>query len=306
MDGFELTINHQNQSWLNWAKNVLDVESENGDLLNDAIYKHNRSIEDRFNCTISVAEQTKIETTTIQNEVMAGDSNYDLWLFYDVWALNVIEYLLPWENIPYIDLDKQWWNPLASEVFNIGGNQYAAAGSYSLSVLSRASGYIFNKKIYEELNLDTDMYQLAADGKWTIDQFHNVAKSAYYDLNGDTMMDDSDRYGVSGSWKEFANRLMLGAGIQYITKDDEGYPTFALPTDENSINKILKLYDLFTQSEIFNIPYTTNVNGQFSKGDFEKGGTLFTLGNLKGLEDMRTLDIDVGFVPCPKYDEAQE
>ena len=45
MNGFELGIKHHNQSTLNWANNNLEVEEQDGDLFNDAIYERNRTIE---------------------------------------------------------------------------------------------------------------------------------------------------------------------------------------------------------------------------------------------------------------------
>ncbi|MGM9624744.1 MAG: hypothetical protein ACI3XM_03450 [Eubacteriales bacterium] len=308
MEGFELKINHFDGTLLSWALVQLDAEAETGDRLSDAIYKRNRTIEERFNCKISVNGQETIQTNDMIQEVMAGDSNYDLWFSYDIWTLGAAEYLLPWEEIPYINLDREWWNPMATEVFQLGGKTYAAAGNYSLSVLSRASGFVFNKGIFNDINPDEDIYAIAADGKWTITQLYQFAKSAYRDLNGDTKMEENDRYGISGSWKEVFNRLMLGSGIQYISKDSEGYPVFTLPTDENAIDKILKIADLFFDQQVYyNTGKAMDTTGDgMLPEDFSNGRTLFYQANLFDLEKMRSYDIDIGFLPCPKYDENQE
>ena len=308
MEGFELKINHHDGNWLSWALVQLDAEAETGDRLSDAIYRRNRSIEERFNCTISVTGQESIQTNDMLKEVLAGDSNFDLWLSYDIWTLGAIEALLPWEEIPYINLDKEWWNPMATEVFQLGGKTYAAAGNYSLSVLSRASGFVFNKDIFADVNPGVDIYSIAKDGNWTIDRLYDFAKNAYSDLNGDTNMDENDRYGLSGSWKETFNRLMLGSGIQYIAKDDEGYPVFTLPTDERAIDKILRIADLFSDQQVYyNASKAMDTPGDgLEPEDFSNGKTLFFKANMFDLEKMRNYDIDIGFLPCPKYDEDQE
>ena len=308
MEGFELKINHFDAATISWALIQLDAEAETGDRLSDAIYRRNRSIEERFNCTISVTDTDMIESNDIAKEVMAGDSNYDLWLSYDIWTLGAIESLLPWEEIPYINLDKEWWNPMATEVFQLGGKTYAAAGNYSLSVLSRASGFVFNKDIFSAVNPGVDIYAIAKDGKWTIDRLYDFAKGAYKDLNGNTQMDENDRYGISGSWKETFNRLMLGSGVQYIAKDDEGYPVFTLPTDENAIDKILRIAELFSDQQVYyNTGKAMDTTGDgLTSADFSNGKTLFYKANMFDLEKMRSYDIDIGFLPCPKYDEDQE
>ena len=308
MDGFELKMIHHDGTWLSWAMTTLDPESETGDRLNDAFYKRNRNMEERFNCKIKVDSKERIDQSDIQSEVMAGDSNYDVWFQYDISVLGSVEYLMPWEELPYIKLGEEWWNPMATEVFELGGKTYAAAGNYSLSVLSRASGFVFNKTIFEQTNPDEDVYLLARDGKWTVDKMASLAKNAYSDLNGDATMDSEDRYGISGSWKETMNRFMLGSGIQYIAKDEIDLPVFTLPGDETAINKILHIYDLFSDGQVYyNSGKVMDTTGDgLKKEDFAAGKMLFYTANLLSLEQMRDLDIEIGFLPCPKYDEAQE
>lgn len=308
MDGFELRINHFDGTWLSWALTTLDVESETGDRLDDAIYKRNRNMEDRFNCKISVTGQEIIENKDIQTEVMAGDSNFDVWFMYDIWTLGSIEYLMPWEELPYVNLDKEWWNPMATRVFELGGKTYAATGNYSLSALSRASGFAFNKTIFEQTNPDEDVYSLARDGKWTVDKLASFAKNAYSDLNGNSEMDDDDRYGISGSWKETMNRILLGSGVRYISKDENDIPVFSLPTDETAINKILHIYDLVSDGQVYrNTGKNMDTTGDgYVESYFEGGQLLFYPANMFSLQQMRDFDIDMGFLPCPKYDEAQE
>ena len=308
MEGFELRMNHHDGTWLSWAMTTLDPESETGDRLNDAFYKRNRNIEERFNCKIKVDSKERIDQSDIQSEVMAGDSNYDVWFQYDISVLGSVEYLMPWEELPYIKLGEEWWNPMATEVFELGGKTCAAAGNYSLSVLSRASGFAFNKTVFEQSNPDEDVYSLARDGKWTVDKMASFAKNAYSDLNGNSEMDDDDRYGISGSWKETMNRLMLGSGIQYISKDENDLPIFSLPSDENAINKILHIFDLVSDGQVYrNTGKVMDTTGDgLVESYFEGGKVMFYAANMFSLEQMRDFDIEMGFLPCPKYDEAQE
>ena len=304
LQGWTFKIHHFDSSWLTWALTQLEAEEENGDLLNDAIFRRNRGIEERFNCKLDITDQPNIDESTLQTAALSGDDAYDLWFAYDLRIVGAIQSLAAWDDIPHIQLDSEWWNPHASDVFRLGGKLYAAAGNYSLSVLSRAAGYSFNKGILNDLNLGEDIYQVASDGNWTLQRLYDYSKAASSDLNGDGQMDENDRYGIAGSWKEVMNRMMLGSGIQYISKDESGYPVFSLPNDEGAITKMMHIYDLFTQKEVFNCP-KANVAETNSIGDFKNGGTLFAVGNLLGLGNMRDYDIDIGFVPCPKYDESQ-
>ena len=307
MDKFELKIVHFDGNWLSWALTKLDAESETGDRLNDAIYKRNRNMEERFNCEINVTGKETINAGDIQSETMAGDSNYDVWFMYDNWTLGAVEYLLPWEELPYINLDREWWNPSATEVFNLEGKTYAAAGNYSLSVLSRASGFAFNKDIYNKMNRSENIYDLAREGKWTIDVMYDTAKNAYIDLDGDSSMNENDQYGISGSWKETFWRFLSGSDVRFISKDSNSDPVFDLQKNETAINKMLKIFDLFTEKGIYYNPQTKDVHSvQDSEEIFADGRLLFKTVNLFDLEALRTCDIDIGILPCPKYDENQE
>ncbi|MDY4434509.1 MAG: hypothetical protein SPF08_05050 [Candidatus Flemingibacterium sp.] len=307
MDKFELKIVHFDGNWLSWALTKLDAESETGDRLNDAIYKRNRNMEERFNCEINVTGKETINAGDIQSEIMAGDSNYDVWFMYDNWTLGAVEYLLPWEELPYINLDREWWNPSATEVFNLEGKTYAAASNYSLSVLSRASGFAFNKDIYNKMNLSENIYDLAREGNWTIDVMYDTAKDAYIDLDGDSSMNENDQYGISGSWKETFWRFLSGSDVRFISKDSNSDPVFELPKNETAINKMLKIFDLFTEKGICYNPQTRDVHRVLESEEiFADGRLLFKTVNFFDLESLRTCDIDIGILPCPKYDENQE
>ena len=305
LQGFTLKIHHFDDSWLTWALTQLEATEENGELLNDSIYRRNRSIEERFNCKLDITDQPNIDESTLQTAALAGDDGYDVWFAYDLRIVGAIQYLSSWNEIPHLRLDAEWWNPQASEVFDLGGKLYAAAGNYSLSVLSRAAGYSFNKEIFNNLNLGEDIYRISSDGKWTLQKMYDYSKAAASDLNGDSVMDENDRFGISGSWKEVMNRMILGSEINYISKDENGYPVFSLVNDEASITKIMHIYDLFTDPDVYH-GVKANVAETNSIGDFKNGGTLFVVDNLLGLGRKRDYDIDIGFVPCPKYDESQE
>lgn len=305
MNGFELKIRHFSQEWLSWAKNTLEVAEQDGDLFNDAIYERNRTIEELFNCTLTIEDTYQIDTSMVQSEVMAGDSNYDVWYKYDIWALNALAYLIPWENLANVDLSQPWWNPMATDVFEIGGNHYAAAGNFSLSVLSRASGFTFNKEIYNSLGMDKSLYDIVNDNEWTIDKMYEICVAAQKDIDGNGQITDADQFGVNGSFKELYARLNYGSEISYISRDGDGYPVFSMPGDTEAISKFQHIYDLFSDPRAFYATDRVNAESQ-GYGSFSGGKLLFLTDNLLGLENKRNLDLEIGIVPCPKYDTAQE
>ena len=56
MDGFVFSVYHHSADSMHWTNTTLDVESETGEVLEDSIYRRNRSVEERFNCVIETSE----------------------------------------------------------------------------------------------------------------------------------------------------------------------------------------------------------------------------------------------------------
>lgn len=307
MAGFTLSMLHFDESWLSWAETIMDTEEETGDRLNDAVYQRNMRTEDRFNCKLNIQSQSVVNPGDIEAAVMAGDTTYDLYFSYDLRVFLCGNSLLPWEDLPYINLDAEWWNPMATEVFNVGGKTYAAAGNYSLSVLSRASGFAYNKEIYNNLGSDIDLYVSVEEGTWTLDKMAKLCEMATLDTNGDGIYDDKDQYGVAGSWKETYWRFIEGSGIKMVDKDENGYPVFNLVSNQNAVDKMMRIFDLFCTSNIyFNMQNSNKDTAEVGEATFKNGSLLFDVTNFYSLEGLRNFDIEIGIVPCPKYDEDQD
>ena len=120
-------------------------------------------------------------------------------------------------------------------------------------------------------------------------------------------MNEKDQYGISGSWKETFWRFLSGSEVRLIERNDNGDPVFDLPKNETAINKMLKIFDLFTEDGVYYNPQTADVSRVLDSEEiFASGRLLFKTVNFFDLETLRSYDIDIGILPCPKYDEAQE
>ncbi|MBO4931337.1 MAG: hypothetical protein J6I42_04060, partial [Clostridia bacterium] len=206
MGGFELNILHHSQEWLAWANNVLEAEEQTGEILNDAIYNRTDVLQERFNAKIITETRSQVGADVLSQLAMSGDTSYDLCMTYDLWITGMIQYLADMKALPHISLDEAWWNPYASSIFVIGGQQYAASGNFSLSVLSRAGGYAFNADIVNQLNL-TSPYEYVKNNEWTIDNMYKMADAANLDINGDGQITNDDQFGIESSVKEHFLRM---------------------------------------------------------------------------------------------------
>ena len=306
MKGFELNILHHSQEWLAWANNVLEAEEQTGEILNDSIYNRTDVLQERFNAKILTETRSQVGADVISQLAMSGDTSYDLCMTYDLWITGMIQYLADMQTLPYISLDKAWWNPYASSIFVIGGKQYAASGNFSLSVLSRAGGYAFNQNIVSELNL-TSPYEYVKNNQWTIDNMYAMADAANLDINGDGQQTSDDQFGIENSVKGHFLRMMFGSEVALITQDETGFPVFNLPSDEVAVTKMQHILDLSSNGGWYNTT-SDNVDGTdaMMAGTFKNGRCLFVTSNPHSLSSIRDYDFNVGFVPVPKYDENQE
>ena len=311
MDGFVLSIYHNDQEQMFWTNLLLDAESEAGEALNDAVYLRNRAVEDRFNCKIETTEFNgfQLSSSEISKEVMAGDSTYDVWFPRDYNVTGSIPYIRPLNDLPYVNLSADWWFPNASSVFVFGDKQYSATSAFSLSMIARAGALAFNKDMYENIGAEKTPYEYVRDNEWTLDTLASVCKLAYRDLNGNAEMDKDDCYGISGWPKELYARFINGSGVRFISTDENGYPSFDLPKDQTAINKLMHIYDLFSDKAVYNNPdsikkKTAEID---SLGVLKDNTTLFDYTNPHLMDtECRHYDVNVGFVVSPKYDSEQE
>lgn len=132
---------------------------------------------------------------------MSGDNPYDIIMVYGISTMGLVDNYADIGKIPYLSLDEHWWNPDATSVFRLGGKQLCAAGAFSLSYASTANCFLFNKRIYNEMNTGKSLYDLVDSGKWTTDKYFEIAAKAARDLNGDSKMDGSDLWGTNGTAK---------------------------------------------------------------------------------------------------------
>jgi len=304
MDGFELRLFNYDGTWFNWAINQLTAESENGELINDTIYKRNRNLEERFHATITETVVAEVHKE-LPKVVLAGDDVYDLAQVYDQ---NVAQqfsngYTRAWNNMPHINFDAAWWSTEANNVFNIGGNQIAAVGDFSLSMHSRNYVYIFNKDMLSEIHKPADLYASVDNGTWTVEKLFSIAKDFVKDVDGNGTMDENDRYGITGAVKLQYGSMLAGAGVRYIESDKDGKLFFNMPGNDFAFEVMEKIFNLHENDTYKN--YKTDISGT-DFDFFHNGHTLILSTSMAYIERFRDMDADIGFLPVPKYTEKQE
>ena len=284
---------------------LLEVTAEEGtgDVLSDAVYNRNLTVEERLGIKLEVKKMPG--TFAVRNEwfnvlraaVQANDNSIDMATVYISQGAPLITegLFLNLLNVEYLDLDKPWWNSSFNEEMTMYDQLYATVGDYMLSMTSMTVATFFNKDLLAEIYPNEKLYDAVYEGKWTLDYLMNLSSGVYSDLNGDGKKDEGDRYGyrtkrdtVPGdSWP-------IALGIYATTKNEKGIPELSF-YNERTVNAFEKLETLYTA------PGTIVGNG-----DFLGGKVLFYNQQFALTDDLRDMEDEYGILPMPKYDEAQE
>lgn len=283
-----------------WTYTNMVVAEETGDTIDDAYYRRNRLIEERLN--IEIAQKTTAVGSMqgdFRKEVESGSGGFDIALVHynDAAKLATNNYCVPLEEIPYIDLDKPWWDQGSRRDLSIANQNYLMASDLSIGDNDNTWLIYFDKQHIQDLNLEMP-YNLVNEGKWTFDKMLEMMKTAEYDIDGDGRITDKDRYGFLTHGENYAG-MWIAAGQRLITKNSDDMPEISFG-DEVFTSVWSKII------EIMNDKSCKNDNTEFISTGLANGQTLFGTEILKFVRNYRENEREFGIIPMPKFDEQQE
>ena len=311
-------LSYEDMQYSQFSNFEITSESENGEVLNDAIFRRNSDISDKYNVKIveSRLRGEEFWTTTLpqlRKNTLAYDDLYDL-AFIDLGSSGTAAregLLCDLNEVDYIDFSKEWWNQSVNDTLEISGKLYFTTSDFSLRDKNRVYLLAYNKNMCDELSLGNPV-ELVRSGEWTIDVMGRWAKSAAIDLNGNGEIEYTDQFGLGTDSTNAFVALLYGCGVQAVTMDKDGKPTLSL-NNEHTINAIDKLMNVYGQKDITlecedyrgktgNIDYT-----EISGLAFYEGRELFVTSFPASLKNFSAKCVDeYAILPFPKYDENQE
>jgi len=304
-DGYEFRV-HSRYAPI-YFNYTVSTDQETGDVVNDAIYKRDRALEERLNIKFT---ETTYDNVTEGQEVprkliMAGDDTYDLFVArcFQSFAWAIEGLLVDWNSLDYIDLDKPYWEKSLNDAFVLNDSMYFAAGAFNLTAYEWTHTVLFNKTIHEALSLD-DPYSIVNDGLWTYDKFYEMAQTAVSDVNGDGIMDAEDRYGFVSSSVQILPSFWIGADTLSIKRDTDGRFYYSTPTDEKFITVVTRVLEMMWDGGLWKTGLGHTTVDDILKFYSDEHG-LFANANFYHISKLRNMDADFGILPYPKWDEAQ-
>lgn len=289
------------------------VEEENGDIVNDAIYLRNRTVEERLNLTLTYTlaagayNDRAAWVKQVTQSTMAGDGANDIVAGYSMSGATLAynRLLVDLMELDYIDFDKPWWPDSLIDEATCGGKLYFCSGDISTNMIYMLYAVYFNKTMAQNYDIDpSSLYDMVRNGEWTLDKMIALSEGLYNDLNGNGQKDAEDQFGYT-THSVWSDTFFFASGLRTTTIGEDGLPVLSEEFGGEKTQALLeKLVDVFyNQSDMF----FTNDSNQLVRDQFMESRALFATTEVYFASNyLRDADLDYGILPVPKYDEGQE
>ena len=288
------------------TKREMTSQEITGDLVNDAVYNREVTVEERLGVNIEVHtikgdwSYRNDFIAHVSNSILGGDHEFDMAMTHNAYLASIILRGLTTDlnELEQIDFEKKWWCQKYVENIAIDGKVYSAMGDIGVSLYEYLEATYFNKKLAEEHQI-TDLYELVQSGKWTLEKMMEYVKRVGADLNGDGAYTDADLYG----WVIDNHNSRYAATVwqtEITTVGADGRRTFNLP-NERYINCYESLYHaIYDNQQVF-----FDGDNKYGLNMFINDRVLFMSERLNRAAYMKEMESEYGIIPFPKYDENQ-
>lgn len=287
---------------------------ETGDIVDDAIFRRNRAVEDRLNVNLNVIQGPGWQSysqalSLIRNSIKAGDQAYDVIAGWStsIAPLSAEDLFSNLLELPHLNLSEAWWNKSITEELTIADKLYFAAGDINLSLLSSSLIIFENNQIRQDYGLP-NIYEAVFDGKWTLDYMDGLVKNIHQDLNGDGIMDDKDLFGALWTNHNYCDAFLASSNIRFTAKGEGRIPYLDIERERLG-NLTDKVYNfLYNNEGVLVTGLIGSVGGELEAIDMFKNGQAYISAGYLLFASLyfRDMQSEYSIVPYPKYDENQE
>lgn len=277
-----------------------------GDILYQEKYKRLSKIEDTLGVDFKfTAMDNDAVPGAIRSAVNSGSDEYEMTsgLASHMASLVYEDLFVPVNDLTYIDLENPWWNKEYIESVSFDGkNPYILFGGINYNSIERTTCVFVNVPLLEDkaqVQL-SELHETVLDGEWTIDKMYEMMSVMYHDENGNGNNDAGDTFGLINAGADTFNYMAFGAGLRFVSRDENGYPELSVNNDR-TFDLMDKLLTVFRANEnSFNVGSYSNECNAFSNGQ-----SLFMVQRffVASWGNMREMKQDYSIVPVPKFSE---
>ena len=303
--------NYQFDIWTsNWFNATLEGrqapdEEETGDIVNDALFRRDRLVEEKYNIEIvyTITDDVNSLLSKSKNSINAGDDAFDYGMD------NLIIYasglagsglLTDFGKLPNINLDNEWWSQYARRDLTIDGRFFFPTGDISARYPGSQYLMLFNKKLFLDMGLEYP-YQSVLEGNWTLEALFELTKYGTLDLNGDGELNkNDDRFGCFV--ESIGSISFLHSCGGRLTKIVDGNPVFDVRND-----RTIDVIDRLTAAwgDTYQIYYPKNYATYDEVSVFKEDRALFAAMTGTNTALYKDMESEFGIVPLPKYEASQ-
>lgn len=287
---------------------MLEDES---DPIDYALYQRNKTVEDRFNVTITPVYTGGTGYTghvdIILNSIMSDTDEYDLTSTYTFASGNLVMSgaLRDWASQKYTNLDASYWVGSINDNFSIEDHIYTAVGDTNVTSIIYTYGILMNRTLGNKLkvangtNITDDVFATIRDEEWTIDYFNNVVAGVYQDIDDEPGKSHNDLFGLN--CETLTNVDMYNFAFDLPMIDNKGEELLEFVYNKEKASTVTeKILDLYWNNQ------GTLVNGDYV-GNFPAGRALFITCVLEDcFRFFRNMEDDYIILPYPMLDENQD
>jgi len=292
-------------------RNDFWADAITGEVINDAKYMRNLYVEEKYGVkinNISTGWSNGNGVNLLKRSASAGDFAYDaaMTTVYDACNLAVSGLTLNLNDVPHIDLSKQWWDRQANRDLNIMGKMYFTTGDISRVSNDSTYAVLFNKELARDHGLENP-YEAVRAGEWTYDKMAELGRAVGADLNGDGVFDENDLYGAIVE-DDVMMSLISSIGERSARINEGGEIELSLYNERTAL--VVKKYTdwAFDKTAVYAYQRFAGVGDAIDENFrrmFSGNQALFLLRGMETIEELRAMETDFGVLPFPKLDSAQ-
>ena len=160
-------------------------DGENGNIINDALFRREAFLEETFNCEVEHIVDSKA-LTTLGNHIGSGLDLCEVMYLTGTDSMSAAQsgYVLDIKDVQGLNLDQPWWDQRIQKEYLIGDHLFTLEGDMNMLDELRSICVVFNKTLYSDYNYNTlygTPYDLVEQNKWTFDTLMEMIKGVTVD-----------------------------------------------------------------------------------------------------------------------------
>jgi hypothetical protein len=285
-------------------------ETETGDVLNDALYRRNKQVEELLGINFeNIAYEDRGQVRTkVMTAVNANEDAYDLCITSMADGINTLApggLLADLNAMRHLALDKEWWCASINDM-QFNGKLYFTSGALSPFFYYTPTAMAYNMRLAEDLGI-TGIDKIIVAGEWTADKLLELSKGVTEDIDGNSVLDINDRWALAHDGGVAGQAFVIGFGGSMTGKDENGNHILTMDT-EQTVTLVEKASSILGDKSL---AFTGTSGSELEL--FQKGNLLFLVTAMNnviagyfGIPSFRQLNDDYGLMPPPKLTETQD